>query len=544
MTDFSGQVLADKYRVDSLMHKDRLGNLYLGTHLLMEKPVAIKILSPALAVDENIVNRFSTEAKTLSRISHPNVLNVTDYGSDKNGTVFIVFESAEGETLKDAVKTDGQFSLERANRITRQIAAALSVAHANGVIHKNLTGENILLTKTANDADFVKVLNFGADSADEEGASDEEISGIDAEYLSPEQCSQTTEADARSDVYSLGVILYEMLAGEVPFASEKPSDVMLKHAQEPPLPLSAFRTDLPNEVNQIIATALSKNPDSRYQTATDLAADLNRVTVLASNPAAAAGAARAYPNLSIPATDAAAAALAADENPQNNIWKTAFILLAGVAVLSGFFIYMTQVKQTNPPTQLTTDANGQPVQPVNPPVGTSEQSLSNMGAYSPEIMSNSNTMVNGIQVMPGGDGYDPWARGGVPPRGAPQGNYGVPMYPPPTGQYYDGNINQTSPFMQDGNTYILVPKNTNTNVNAQPKKTPLANANTQPTTPANTAKPSPTPTTPGAATNTATPAETKPTPTPKNARPTPSPKTSPKNNPTQKNTPSGAELDT
>lgn len=527
MTDLNGHVLADKYRLDSLMRKGVLGDLYYGTHLLMEKPVAIKTLLPSLALDEKIVKRFLSEAKTLSRISHPNILNVTDQGSDKNGTEFIVFESAEGETLKDAIRTEGKFSLERANHITRQIAAALSVAHNNGVTHKNLTSQNILLTKTATDPDFVKVLNFGIASNGEAEASNEEISTEAAEYLSPEQCSQSAAADARSDIYSLGVILYEMLAGEVPFTADKPSDLMLKHAQEPPLPLSGFRADLPNDVNQVVLTALAKNPDSRYQAANELAAELNRATT--STPTA--GGIRIYPNLSQPA--ATTEAPQPGENPQNNIWKTAFIVLSGVAVLSAFFIYMTQVKQTNPPTSLTTDANGQPVQPVNPPVGTSEQSLSNMGAYNPDIMSNSNAMVNGMpQVMPGGDGYDPWARGVVPPQGSQPPGY-IPVAPP-TGQYYDGNINSTSPFMQDGNTYILVPKNANTNVNVQPKKSPSPAANSNTQTPANIARPTPPATNP-------TPAETKPTP--QNAKPTPAPKQSPKNNTTQKPSQSGAQTD-
>ena len=535
MTDYSGQVLADKYRVDSLMRKTPLGDFYHGTHLSMGKAVTIKILPPALAVDATILQRFRDEARALARLSHPNVLGITDEGTDATRAEYIVFESAAGETLKDAVRADRQFSLERAHNVTRQIAGALSVAHASDVIHGNLTSENVILTKAPDGSDFVKVLNFGVDSLDPLDCNelDEDMSNLRSaiEYMSPEQCSETTEPDARSDVYSLGVVLYEMLAGAVPFTAEKPSDVMLKHAQEPPLSLVAFRNDLPNDVNQIILTALAKNPDARYQTPNELAADLYRVV-------ASIGSVKpVYPHLSRPA--AAAAGAAATDAAQNNIWKTAFIVFAGIAVLGGFFIYMTQVKQTNPPTQLQTDANGQPVQPVNPPVGTSEQSLANMGGYAPDLYGNSNMVVNGVvqqpQVMPGGDGYDPWARGGVPPPGAPPGNYNGTLYVPPPGQIYDGSVNPNSPFMQDGNTYILVPKNTNTNVNAQAKKPPAANANTQTAPPSNTtAKPSPAP----PAANTAAPPDSKAKPTP-----TPKPAASPKNN-QPKNNQSGKELDT
>lgn len=490
---FIGQVLADKYRIDSVIREGSLGKLYRGTHLLMDRPIAVKILSPALAVDAAIVKQFSAEVRTLSRLSHPNIPTVTDYGQDPNGAVFIVTEQGDGETLKNAIRREGKFSPERANRITQQIASAISAANANGVLHESLTSENIFLSKTADGADFVKVLDFGAIQPDEHGVFDNVKT---VEYLSPERCSDADEADSRSDIYSLGVILYEMLAGEVPFTGENATDVMLKHAQEPPLPLSAFRSDLPNEIEAIVQRALAKIPENRYQSANDLADALNRATVFAG---------RVLPD------GATARALAANDAPQNNIWKTAFIVLAGIAVLSGFFIYMTQVKQTNPTTSLQTDANGSPVQPVNPATGTTEQSLSNMGAYNPLADGNVNTMTQ-QDVVPGGDGYDPWARGGRPPTGAP------PQYIPPSGQYYDGNINPGSPFMApDGNVYIAVPKNTNTNVNTQPKPktSPTAPpANTQ-TAPSNT-KPS---------TNTTTPTDPKPTPKPPNPKPAEQPKT-------------------
>jgi serine/threonine-protein kinase len=497
---FIGEVLADKYRIDSVIRDGSLGKLYRGTHLSMDKAVAVKILSPALAVDEEIVRQFSTEVRTLSRLSHPNIPSVTDFAQDKNGTVFIVTEQGDGETLKNAIRREGQFSPERANRITQQIASAISAANANGVLHEHLTSENIFLSKTADGSDFVKVLDFGAIQTDDHAVFDNVKT---VEYLSPERCSDAETVDSRSDIYSLGVILYEMLAGEVPFTGENATDVMLKHAQEPPLLLSAFRSDLPNEIEMIVQRALAKVPENRYQSANDLADALNRATVFAT---------RVSPGAPV---------ALADDTPQNNLWKTAFIVLAGIAVLSGFFIYMTQVKQTNPATTLQTDANGSPVQPVNPATGMTEQGLSNMGAYNPLQDGNVNTMTQ-QDVMPGGDGYDPWGRGGRPPAGAP------PQYVPPTGQYYDGNINPGSQFMDDANTYVLVPKNSNTNVNTQPKSrvSPTQPANSQ-SAPANI-KP---------AANTTTPTEPKATPPPKQ---TPKPADPPK---TDKPTSSGKVQD-
>ena len=505
MTDqYIGQILADKYRVDSVIREDGLGRLYRGTNLSMERAVAIKILPASLALNEKNVRQFTSEVRTLARLSHPNIPSVLDYGSDKNGTAYIVTEIGSGETLKDAVRREGAFSLEHANRIAQQIASALSAAHANGIVHRNLNSENVFLAKTADGIDFVKLLDFGAVPISALHARD---NVKELEYRAPEQFAETDVIDARSDIYSLGIVLYEMLAGEVPFTGENAEEVMLKHEQEPPLPLSAFREDLPAEIDGIVQRALAKIPENRFQTAKGFADELNRAVVFSARE-----------------TDVKAAAAIADK-PQNNLWKTAFIVLAGIIVLGGFFIYMTQVKQTNPATTLQTDANGQPVQPLNPATGVSEQSLSNMGAFNPLPDANVGTSTQ-PQVMPGGDGYDPWARGGVPPPGAPPAS-SVPQYVPPSGQYYDGNVNPNSPFMApDGNIYVMVPKNANTNTNTQPKGKP------SPSPAANTA--TPTETTPAA--NTATPPQPKATPTPSRQQ---KPAEQPTEKPAPKKTPSG-----
>ena len=497
-----------------------LGKVYRATHLLMDKPVSVKVLSPALAVDENIVRRFSREARTVSHIAHPNILNVTDFGSDKNRATYIVFEGVDGATLRDAIIREGALPFERAADIARQIAAALAAAHAGGTIHRGLTSENILLTHTADRAELVKILDFGAITEDNNDSANAGSSTKKLEYLSPEQNSSVAEADERSDIYSLGVIFYEMLTGEVPFKADNATDLLLKQAQNPPPPLSSFRADLPAAVEPIIIRALAKNPDLRYQTAAEFAAELN----------GAANASFDTETIVVPR-----AALETDSNVKNNMWKTAFVVLAGISLLAIGLIYGTSSKQTDPATALQTDANGQPVQPLNPATGMNEQGAAALTPYSPEqqmLMANSNMMTL-PQTMPNGDGfgdnYNPWARG-VPPPGAP------PMYQqfPPGGQMIDPN-NANSIFMQDGVIYERVPVNANTNTNANVK--PAATPTGKPTpAPANTtAPPTPTPA-----------ANPQPSAPPKAPTPAPKPTTQPTKTPpaaTDKSAQSGKEQD-
>jgi serine/threonine protein kinase len=422
MTDqFTGQILADKYRIGRILRDSDLGKIYHGSHLVMDKPVTVKILSPALAVDGSIVKQFSGEARTASQISHPNILNVTDFGSDTNGNVFIVFEGVEGENLKDVIKSEGMFAPARAIELTKQIASALASAHKNKVVHGALSADNVVIAEGPG-GETAKVLNFGAARTHDAIAIDHDPApASEVEYLSPEQCSDTGETDARSDIYSLGVILYEMLAGEVPFSGERSTDVMLKHVQDRTPPLSAYRKDLPAELEPVLLKALAKDPDMRYQTADEFIAALDTVP-----ETAAAG-------------EQAKAAAAS-----NNIWKTAFIVLIGIMMLASALIYGTSSRQTNPTTQLQADANGLPVQPINPATGTDEQGLANMMSMGSAVYIGNSNMALPPGTIPGGDGYNAWERGGVPPVGAPP-----PGYIPPGGQTVTIDSGQ-SPFTQDG----------------------------------------------------------------------------------------------
>ncbi len=542
---FIGQILADKYRVEEILRGSEMGNTYRGTHLTIDKQVAIKILSPALAIDQSIVDDFAREAKLFSRISHPHITNVTDYGTDKSGAVFMVSEYLEGETLRDLMNRISQFPLDRTVKIIAQIASALSAAHAQGVFHANLKPENIMFVHTPDESDWVKVLDF-------DNRKDlDEVQKISPEYLSPEQCSESSEIDARSDVYSLGVILFEMLSGAVPFSGHSQTDVMLKHVQEPPPPISLQRPNLPNEIEQILQRTLAKNPIQRYQSATDLSDSLTRATTFPTL--------REEETVVRPKVDELNSVNAGAGNfverpmpPEGNIWKTAFIVLCGTFVLGAGFIYMTYMRKTDV-SSVPTDSNSMAAMPISPPTGAQESDLSSamnanfananngLGNYNP----NQGPMVvipGSSGLKSGGGGYGGGGVYSVPPSQLP-GNYNIPtgdgnspfMEPldangnPTKEKIYVANINGVitrvpAPVIKGGNTNInanvSVTKNANTKaVNANTKPT-AANANVSPaTTDSNTAaptkpvKPGKTPKAPKVAPPTGEPV-TKPTPAP------------------------------
>lgn len=486
---FIGQTLADKYRIDEVLREGEFGKIYRGRHLLMEKPVTVKILSPALTVDEEIVRQFSREAKTVSNITHPNILNVNDFGTDKSGAVYIIMEGAEGDTLENALNTERNFTVERAVRIARQIAAALSAAHSQEIVHKNLNPENVLLTEQSGRVESVKISGFGSFDKSEEHSFENSPDLRNIEYRAPELDSDISAADARSDIYSLGVIFYQMLAGEVPFMAENLSELSVKKTAELPAPLSAYRNDLPETLEPVILKALSKNADARQQTASEFIEELNRATGFSNE------------------LETVIAAPQTQAQESNNLWKTAFIVLAGISILSVGLIYATYTKQTDPTTALQYDANGQPVQPINPATGLPEMGASNMVPYGDaNSFGNANITDPGQLTYP--DGVDPWGRGAIPPSDS-----SIPYPVQPGGEIYTIPGNSGSVFMPqaDGSGNIIlipVPANTNTNT-APPAKSPK-------TTPAN-AQTSPTP----APTQTAPTPEVKQTPAVKPAQPKP-----------------------
>ena len=455
--DLTGQMVAEKFKLIGLVKSGPEGDLYRAENTLIEKPVTLLVL-PADA-DAKARERFRRNAKAASAAEHPNLLNVLDFGIDGSGVSYAVCDASNPETLAQALARGGKMPAENAVEIGKQIAAALETLHAADRVHGNLTADNVLLSEVAESAAIAKVAGIGTEGPLERTGDVLEAAPSELAYLAPELCSGTDSPDSLSDIYSAGVIVYEMLAGTVPFSGEKPTDVLLKHIEEPPPPLSAFRSDLPPTLEPVILKALSKSPEMRQQSGAELMGELSA------------------------AFGDAPAAVVQEPVKKNNFWATAAMVVIGTAALGGALIYATWGKKTDPATVLQPDANGMPVQPINPATGTEEQQLAVMPAYS--IDGNSNTPLTAPDTLPGGDGYNPWATG-VPPPGAPS-------YVPPGGEMYNIDPRTGSPFMPPDGGVILVPVPANTNTNARPTATPSpgrdanANTNTRPSPRANTA---------------------------------------------------------
>jgi serine/threonine-protein kinase len=272
MSDQGPQVFNDRYEVLRRIARGGMADVYLARDLLLDRPVALKVLFREFATDPSFVQRFRREATAAANLSHPNIVGVYDSG-EANGTYFIVMEYIEGRSLAQIIRDDGPLSPDRAADITTDVAAALGFAHRNGVVHRDVKPGNVLISPIGQ----VKVADFGiarAVSTQENLTQTGTVMGT-ATYFSPEQ-ARGEPVDPRSDVYSLGVVLYEMLTGAPPFSGENPVAVAYKHVQETPVPPRQVDPALPASLEAVTLKALAKNPANRYASADDLAADLRR----------------------------------------------------------------------------------------------------------------------------------------------------------------------------------------------------------------------------------------------------------------------------
>ncbi len=280
LQDLVGRTIAERYRVDDLLGIGGMGAVFRGHHLGLERDVAIKVLHPSLSRDPEISARFDREARSSSRLDHPNCLQVTDYGTTEHGMKFMVMQLLQGSELGKLLGKP--LPSTRAIALTLQICRGLEHAHAQGVIHRDIKPENVFITRDRNGSEVLKLVDFGIakviSAADRSGGRMTKaglVFGTPA-YMSPEQAAGI-EADERADLYSLGVLLYEMLAGQPPFASDDPVALvrMQVTADPPPLP-----SDVPPMLAAIIERSLAKQRDDRFQSAREMRETLEGVQAL------------------------------------------------------------------------------------------------------------------------------------------------------------------------------------------------------------------------------------------------------------------------
>ncbi len=275
-----GSRIADRFDILALVAEGATGRIYRAHQADMNRTVAIKLLHANLGDNPEVKARFQRELRATTRIEHANTVRVYEYGELEDGEWFLAMEHLEGATLADAIVDQPHFPAERAVHISRQIASALAAAHAEKILHRDLKPENIILMDRYGQRDFVKVVDFGlAKISDDEQNSKATVTLSEMRvgtptYMAPEYVA-TFLYEPRSDLYALGVILYEMLTGEPPFTG-RPYEILEKHVNTPPEPLSTLRPDLPESLVTIVHKLLEKKPEQRYTSAESLANVLER----------------------------------------------------------------------------------------------------------------------------------------------------------------------------------------------------------------------------------------------------------------------------
>jgi eukaryotic-like serine/threonine-protein kinase len=274
MSSTDQPIINERYEVQQRIGRGGMADVFLARDTLLDRPVAIKVLFPEYATDPSFVERFRREAQAAANLNHPNIVGVYDWGRQGN-TYFMAMEFVNGRTLADVLRSNGQLTPHQATDIAIEVAAALGFAHRGGVVHRDIKPANILISNEGR----VKVADFGIARAlnapIESGLTQAGAVMGTATYFSPEQ-AQGGQPDPRSDLYSLGIVLYEMVGGRPPFGGDNPVSVAYKQVHEQPKPLNQLAPDVPRAFEAIVAKLLAKNPAIRYPTAESLRDDLCR----------------------------------------------------------------------------------------------------------------------------------------------------------------------------------------------------------------------------------------------------------------------------
>ncbi|MBU3114078.1 Stk1 family PASTA domain-containing Ser/Thr kinase [Clostridium lacusfryxellense] len=260
-----GKLLLNRYELLEKIGEGGMGVVYKAKCHLLNRFVAVKILKAELSDDEDFVMRFKREATSIAKLSHPNIVNIHDVGSENNIN-FIIMEYINGKTLKQIIKEDGRLSPQKTLDIVLQVAKALECAHSNNIIHRDIKPDNIMITQDM----MVKIMDFGIAKVMDSSTItiSNKVMGT-VHYFSPEQAKGKL-VDCRTDIYSLGIVMYEMVTGKVPYNAESSITIAMMHIQETAIPPKKIITDIPENINQVILKAMEKEPIKRYQTANEM----------------------------------------------------------------------------------------------------------------------------------------------------------------------------------------------------------------------------------------------------------------------------------
>jgi serine/threonine protein kinase len=345
-----GTLVAERYRILELLGRGGMGVVYKARHELMERTVAIKLLLPQLISDESAAARFQREARASSKINHANIIALHDFGRTEDGVPYIVMDYIEGESLADILKREKQLGTSRTAHIFSQVCDALQHAHDLGIIHRDLKPGNIMIVQNEDERDIVKVVDFGIAKMYEsdEGGNDVQKLTTTGElfgspvYMSPEQCGGY-ELDARSDIYSLGCVIYETLTGKLPCVGKTVLETISKQLASPPATFSEARPDLyiPEWVELIVMRALQKDRAKRQQTMRDMQQELNvgvsthsTASIRALNPSAVSIKTRSVSSAQMPVAKSAAASGSSTEWKRYALYTVAVVVLLGGAMFA------------------------------------------------------------------------------------------------------------------------------------------------------------------------------------------------------------------
>ncbi len=266
--DLVGTIIAERYHILKKLGEGGMGQVYLAEHVKMGRKSAVKVMNPIMVHDAGAIGRFNREAANASRINHPNVAGIYDFGETPDGLVYLAMEFIEGQTLTSIVEARGALPAMRAAEITRQVAEALNVAHDMGIVHRDLKPDNIMITKDHDGLDCVKVVDFGIAKASDSESQKVTRTGMivgTPEYMSPEQLGGE-RLDGRSDIYSLALVAFNMLTGHLPFTGDTPQASMIMRLTDRPRSLLEMKPDTtwPSEVQAVMDKALERDPSARY----------------------------------------------------------------------------------------------------------------------------------------------------------------------------------------------------------------------------------------------------------------------------------------